>query len=83
MPDRCFAHCCCYVSEINMILMKNEKISKIWASEFEIGTSSRYSCSISSREFSSITLLSFSIAGPKLWNNLPASLRNADSLNSF
>ena len=25
----------------------------------------------------------FSIAGPKLWNSLPASLRNADSLNSF
>ena len=24
-----------------------------------------------------------SIAGPKLWNSLPASLRNADSLNSF
>ena len=25
----------------------------------------------------------FSIAGPKLWNSIPASLRNADSLNSF
>ena len=25
----------------------------------------------------------FSIAGPKLWNSLPVSLRNADSLNSF
>ena len=25
----------------------------------------------------------FSIAGPKLWNSTPASLRNADSLNSF
>ena len=25
----------------------------------------------------------FSIAGPKLWNSLPASLRKADSLNSF
>ena len=25
----------------------------------------------------------FSIAGPKLWNSLPASLRNADLLNSF
>ena len=25
----------------------------------------------------------FSIAGPKLWNSLPASLRNADSLNYF
>ena len=25
----------------------------------------------------------FSFAGPKLWNSLPASLRNADSLNSF
>ena len=25
----------------------------------------------------------FSIAGRKLWNSIPASLRNADSLNSF
>ena len=25
----------------------------------------------------------FSIAGPKLWNNIRASLRNANSLNSF
>ena len=25
----------------------------------------------------------FSIAVPKLWNSLPTSLRNADSLNSF
>ena len=25
----------------------------------------------------------FFIAGPKLWNSIPASLRNADSLNSF
>ena len=25
----------------------------------------------------------FSIAGPKLWNSIPASLRNTDSLNSF
>ena len=25
----------------------------------------------------------FSIAGPKLWNSIPASLRNADSLDSF
>ena len=25
----------------------------------------------------------FSIAGPKLWNSIPGSLRNADSLNSF
>ena len=25
----------------------------------------------------------FSIAGPKLWNSISASLRNADSLNSF
>ena len=25
----------------------------------------------------------FSIAGPKLWNSLPVSLRNTDSLNSF
>ena len=25
----------------------------------------------------------FSIAGPKLWNGIPASLRNVDSLNSF
>ena len=25
----------------------------------------------------------FSIAGPKLWNRIPVSLRNADSLNSF
>ena len=25
----------------------------------------------------------FSIAGPKLWNSIPASLRNANSLNSF
>ena len=25
----------------------------------------------------------FAIAGPKLWNSIPASLRNADSLNSF
>ena len=25
----------------------------------------------------------FSIAGPKLWNSITASLRNADSLNSF
>ena len=25
----------------------------------------------------------FSIAGPKLWNSIPASLRNGDSLNSF
>ena len=26
---------------------------------------------------------SFSIAGPKLWNSVPTSLRNADSLDSF
>ena len=25
----------------------------------------------------------FSVAGPKLWNSIPASLRNAASLNSF
>ena len=25
----------------------------------------------------------FSIIGPKLWNSMPASLRNANSLNSF
>ena len=28
-------------------------------------------------------LSKFSIAGPKLWNGIPASLRNADSLDSF